>query len=258
MSDDDVQTQEERFKELTKWVGSKRAKGNPRLFEPAGITPLMLAASRGYGGMVRALLASEDIDVNAKACQWVSLAGLSALGKAAEWGGDDAAEALLEDPRLHIDSKENFGLTPLAVAASSHWRGAPGIMRMLLEKGADVNSRDDEMTPLMRAAYSPYGTGAVAVLVNHRGVEVDAWDTSGQSALELVAQGDYNHHLVRLVDRYPPREPLEEHVWKHMREARKLADRTSKPKRLLLERLHAVQRCKEIGGAIPGSQTDQS
>ena len=57
---------------------------------------------------------------------------------------------LLLDKGADIESKDNYGQTPLSWAAE---RGHEAVVQLLLDKGADIESKDDDgRTPLSLAA----------------------------------------------------------------------------------------------------------
>ena len=62
-------------------------------------------------------------------------------------------------------------------------------MKALLDKGADVNAKDDkERTPLMSAAYRGYLE--VVKLLLEKGADVKAKDKGGLTALMFAASGE--------------------------------------------------------------------
>jgi ankyrin repeat protein len=85
------------------------------------------------------------------------------------------------------------GVTPLMHAAAL---GSPDTMRLLLDKGADVNARSAAgATALMWAAADP----AKVRLLVERGADVKAVSESGRTALLLAAMSDQSAETVRLL-----------------------------------------------------------
>ncbi|RPA94834.1 ankyrin [Choiromyces venosus 120613-1] len=113
--------------------------------ESGNNTPLALAASTGWEGGVRLLLADSRVSVGASN-------GSTALHVAAKHDHEGLITLLLKDGRFDINETDADGCTPLLLAADA---GAVSAVRALLEyKGRiDVNlSNDAGDTPLFDAA----------------------------------------------------------------------------------------------------------
>ena len=131
-----------------------------------GITPLVAASIEGHREMVKLLLdRGAEVDK-------ANNAGQTPLFRA---GSDDHTEVvqLLLDSGADLDRAVNLypGATRL------HWAskvGLLGMVRSLLDAGADVNSQDDKgETPLHWAARNGNDCSAVAELLLASGAEVD-------------------------------------------------------------------------------------
>ena len=73
--------------------------------------------------------------------------------------------------------------TPLHLASSS---GIPEIVRILVEKGSDVNAQNEiHMTPLHRASHRGHAK-SVQLLINH-GADVTAQDWCNRTPLHLAS-----------------------------------------------------------------------
>ena len=89
-----------------------------------------------------------------------------------------------------IESKDQWGDTPLMRAVG----GNPEVVKMLLEKGADVNVRNLEgETPLMQA----YQEENIIALLNKR-ADINAQDNKGYTAL-IHAITQYNLEKVKIL-----------------------------------------------------------
>ena len=179
---------------------------NPNSKDATGNPVLMLAAVYGSATVMQLLL-DRGADPNA-----VNAAGASAL----HWSSGDPAKArLLIGKGANVDAKSGPGRTPLAIAAAQD--GNFDIVKLLVEKGADVNAHDNlegmvftgggKDTPLIEAAKTR-DIRTVRYLLDH-GADVNASNHVGATALteaalrgsEEIARllidrgGDVNHRL---------------------------------------------------------------
>jgi ankyrin repeat protein len=85
-----------------------------------------------------------------------------------------------------IDAGDNTGWTPLSWASRGHFFKDGSVHRLLLERGADVNSRadDDGCTPLHRA--SQHGALEIVRLLLEHGADAEAVNRDGKTALQVV------------------------------------------------------------------------
>ncbi|TFK25663.1 ankyrin [Coprinopsis marcescibilis] len=169
-------------------------------------SPLMVAVANGHDRMVDVLLQWEGVDVNAK-----DNSGQTALILACRFKKEAAVRRLLADPR--IDANAEYGgrqgklvESALYVACASNdttivalllkhrkLKITPGplhtaskagevtIMKMLLQRGADVNASDKSWptTPLMHASTPE----AAALLLARPDTNINAVDNNGRTAL---------------------------------------------------------------------------
>jgi ankyrin repeat protein len=83
-----------------------------------------------------------------------------------------------------IESRDNDGQTPLSSAA---FLGHEATVQLLLKKGADIESKDKYgQTPLSRAAMR--GHEAVVQLLLEKGADVESRDNDGQTPLSRAAK----------------------------------------------------------------------
>src|SRR5690349_12080216 len=96
--------------------------------------------------------------------------------------GNLATLKLLLDRGADVNARNDFGATALLWAARD-----PEKARLLIERGADVNARSKQgRTPLMLAALRPGGAATVALLLS-KGADPAVADNHGETALGLAA-----------------------------------------------------------------------
>jgi uncharacterized protein len=114
--------------------------------------------------------------------------GLTPLMHAANGNAPGVARALLTriDPR-DVDRRSSRGRTALLIGASV---GAADVVRLLLEKGAQVDGLDEEgKTPLIHAAGRRFpGTLATVELLLGQGADPNVRDKQGNTALSQARQ----------------------------------------------------------------------
>jgi ankyrin repeat protein len=142
-------------------------------------SPLAEAAQRGDFALVRTLLESGGLDVDA-----FGRDGTPALHWAVRAGEREAVARLIAAGAT-VDAANRYGLRPLELAIEA---GDAEIVRQLLEAGADATLADRAgEPPLMFAARS--GDVAIAGALLAHGAAVDARDRDfGQTALMIAAR----------------------------------------------------------------------
>ena len=103
---------------------------------------------------------------------------------AAYFGLTGVIMALLKSGN-HLNTKDGWGRTPLLWAVE---QGHEAVVKLLLESGADLESKDEEFgqTPLLWAVI--YGNEAVVKLLVEKGAGLESKDTFGQTPLSLAAK----------------------------------------------------------------------
>lgn len=128
------------------------------------------AVDRGDAAAVSALLKT-----NPELVKWRAPMGGSFLGNAVQSSsaGEDMVRLLIEKG-ADVNAADMFGITPLEEAVVK--RGT-NIVTLLLDSGADINHHDkDGLSPLNAAV--KYGAKANADLLLARGAEVDVFDAA--------------------------------------------------------------------------------
>ncbi|MHB0936924.1 MAG: ankyrin repeat domain-containing protein [Armatimonadota bacterium] len=165
-----------------------------------GAAPLHLAAALEDEKMVRRLL-EYKADVNAK-CDQEMLAGQTALHIAA---GRNAAAVMriLLKKGARVNTRDSMGATPLHEAAS---HGSLEAAALLLESGAAIEAKQsDGQTPLFWAAVVG-GNVKVTRLLLDNDAEVNARDYSELTPLGWVVNMDNRTEIAALLKKYGGKE----------------------------------------------------
>ncbi|WP_210395995.1 ankyrin repeat domain-containing protein [Motiliproteus sediminis] len=166
---------------------SKRAPLEAKSSSDHGATPLHLAAERNQQQLVLML---HRAGANLEARDYLKR---TALHRASRAGSLQALRTLIR-LRADVHAVDRTLQTPLLSA--SRYPGSAEILNALLDAGADVNRRArDEMTALHYAITTD--TQNTVALVNH-GIDLDARDSQGRTALLLAALADIDAHWPRI------------------------------------------------------------
>jgi len=156
------------------------------LRDTRGTTPLMHAASIGSIEAMR-LLMKAGADVNARN-------GLDATPLV--WAAADAAKAkLLIEAGAQVNVRTKMMRTPLMMAASAP--GNSAIVKLMLDKGADVTVADVRGHTALVDAARAGNTEAVRLLLEHK-QDIDAGDFGSITALGQAA-GHSNIPMVKML-----------------------------------------------------------
>ncbi|KAL6364703.1 hypothetical protein LRP88_00674 [Fusarium phalaenopsidis] len=167
--------------------------------EFGGLTPLMAAAKKGHGVVVKLLLSTEAIRPDA-----------SALSLAAQNGFRDIVDMLVADGRVEADHQDAKGRTPLSLAAEGAHEDV--VEALLMNETVDPDCRDDEgRTPLSRATGTACDCpnnllrrykGVVRRLLADARVDPNSRDKEGNTPLYYAAKnGDVS--LVEAILEHP-------------------------------------------------------
>ncbi len=152
-----------------------------------GMTPMMLAASRGNVDIIE-LLFTLGADPNKRGSM-----ERTALQYAAEKNHIEAVKRLLSYG-ADIDAYDNGRLTPLIMAAS---RGYTDLGLLFVEKGADVNIQHiDGWTALIDAA--AHGDTQLVVALLNAGANKELSAKNGMKAIDYARQYGFNN-LVKIL-----------------------------------------------------------
>ncbi|KPM38335.1 hypothetical protein AK830_g8228 [Neonectria ditissima] len=147
-----------------------------------GDTALHWAADSGYEAVVRILLETGQFDVNCK-----NKHGQTPLSFAVEDGSVTVVKLLLDTGNVDVDSS-----MPLFTAARY---GNEGIVKLLVDKGADVNAKTSrDQTPLFPAVRWGH-TAIVKLLLETGKVDVDLRDKQKQTPLSLATK--HRHEAIK-------------------------------------------------------------
>lgn len=160
----------------------------PKARDARGNSPLMYAAVLGSLESMRLLL---DAGADANAANDFAATPLM-------WCAGDAAKVqLLLSKGAKVDARSKLGRTPLLIAAG--YDGATESARLLIEKGADVNTRDEGGMSVLEQAASANHIELVRLLLS-KGANVNTADGIGATPLlAAAANGDRNAPLVKLL-----------------------------------------------------------
>jgi ankyrin repeat protein len=187
------------------------------LADNSGRTPVSWAVGSGNLEVVKLFL---NRKVSLFCEDW---SGRTLLSYAAESGEEEIFKIMLslqENP----DAKDRNGRTPLSWLGGSGDKssvkyrlrrrvaegelvfnadfggvGNENVVEMLLDKGVDMNSRDNnDRTPLSWAAGGGY-TRVVEILLK-RGAEVDSRDNTGRTPISFAVEGGHNDTVTLLLD----------------------------------------------------------
>jgi hypothetical protein len=193
-------------------------------FFKSAATPLYYAALCGFRGLVEHLIAKYPHDVNANGGFYMRpiIAALAGehfqtadllrrggadpdvqgryesipLDSAAFLGKFEVVQKLIEYD-ADINARDEYGWTPLYGASGGHHFKDGSVIRLLLERGADVNARTVKVTPVSTPGSTPlhraseFGALEVVRLLLEHGADIEAVNVDGKTALQVVGQTKY-------------------------------------------------------------------
>ena len=164
-------------------------------------TPLLFASWKGHQDVVQCLLEhGADVDLRD---QFLN----APLHLAAGFGHPDAVRLLLQhDADVHLQSYKGWTALHWAIFGIEIKGDYPPIVRLLLEYGANPNTRDTEQqTPLHTYLLrKPEKLDLLRILVEH-GADVDAENGDGKTPLQMSLEAGYEE-ATELLSGYSNRE----------------------------------------------------
>jgi len=157
-----------------------------------GQTPLLQASFKGHEGVVRLLLARADVNPGQR-----DIDGSTPFSHAC-FGGHEAVVRLLLARGVSSDNPNNDGQTPLSDAS---FMGHEGVVRLLLARGVSPDRPDkDGYTPLSQAARGGH-EGVVRVLLARSDVNPDKPNRNGETPLWWASLGGHEGVVILLLAR---------------------------------------------------------
>ncbi len=166
-------------------------KANPNIADSDGRTPLHISSKKGYLDITKLLIqyqANPNIETKY---------GWTPLHFASKEGYLQTAKALLNIPKVNINSQTDSGETPLHTALNSK---NTDIANYLIRSRSLVNVGDDfKNTPLMLSA--KYGYFDILKDVVSKGGEINERNKNGQNALHFALENGHLEIAKYLIDR---------------------------------------------------------
>ena len=172
-----------------------------------GKTPLHLLCSEDFSyeeedgnrSQIAKLLIDKDADLNVK-----DRLRRTPLHLACMNGHLKLAGVLIEHGVDDVNAKDQRGETALHMGCQNfYFETQMGLVKLLIEHGADVKVKDDEgLTPLHRACEN----GGYVEVVKHllgRGADVSLEAKDGRKPLEIASEGNHLDVVWFLVRQYP-------------------------------------------------------
>ncbi|EHK44874.1 HET protein [Trichoderma atroviride IMI 206040] len=158
-----------------------------------GYTPLILAIEKGHKNIVKLLLERIAANIDTK-----DNMGQTSLLLAIEERSIGIVELLLEKG-ADIEAKGNKGRTPLLRAVAIGYPMEDGI-KLLLEAGANTEAHNDGWTPLLLALEAK--TVRIANLLLEKGANIEAKDNEGRTPLLRATTIYENSEAIKLLLQY--------------------------------------------------------
>ena len=164
--------------------------------EPDKVTPLFLAASCGFNGLVQHLIITHAPDVNVECVDRFSPL------QVASWNGQVDSARILLDSGAHVYARNSFESTSLH---SASWKGHLKLAQLLIERGADMNARDTyQETPVILASRKGH-LEIVRLFLDH-GADVNALGHENLTPYQVATRNGHHGVAQLLLERGAKRE----------------------------------------------------
>lgn len=155
------------------------------------LTPLDIACWKGHPEAVKLLISRDH-----GAIDMVDDVGKSPLFTASEYGGLESVQAILEASTDTINKADEDGVTPLDRVAS---KGFEDLAKLLIEKGADIECRDNKgYTPLLTA--SVCGHLPIVELLLDANADATVKNNDGKTCLIRAGRFGFTEVVRRLLE----------------------------------------------------------
>jgi len=191
--------------ELVKQLLDKGAEVNKE-FGPLKLTPLHCTVIHPSGPPINKAVEGKSAEIalllikHGANVNAKSKNGSTPLHLAAYYGFKNLAEVLIQNGADVKIKTDDLGMTPLHAASQ---RGHFEIAKLLLDKGAEINAKDKEgNTALHRAAVmQQYFNRELPLLLIQSGIDINSKNNQGQTALD-IARLVKNESMIELLENY--------------------------------------------------------
>ena len=163
------------------------------LAQETGATPLFFAAQQGHVAVVKLLMDTRGINVNLVTEQYNTPLCIAAI-----LGREEVVRLLLEAPDIKINARKDDGASALFSAAQDNF---PGIVALLIKRGADVDLPLDDGTLPLSIAAKHGNVEVVRLLLQVADIQVDQPTGGGVTALCVSSQFGHKEVVSMLLEK---------------------------------------------------------